>query len=182
MIKIEICYARILIIKFLIIITCLFFINSCSSFYLQNKKDAFFFNSIHLDFQRDNELYKLIEIKLREKEPNILIEKDPKKAVVTLKIIKNWKTSKEIFFNINGNPTMYEISLYYVFQLIDNKTGKNILLKPIISSSQKISYENLISQMNIDQLSSIYNFLQNEIIKSLILQISSQRTSLSFNN
>jgi LPS-assembly lipoprotein len=109
---------------------------------------------------------------IRATSPNTTIVEVPKDADAQLIQISNSRALREVSLNAQGRVEQYELTIVFVFRLVDNK-GNALLPDTTLVSTRELPYNDQLVQAKQSEIDRLFDIMQNSLVDRILRRITS---------
>lgn len=140
--------------------------------FVMHGQDPLPFDTFYTTVAQNSKFGADLRRQLRAISPQTKIVETPKDADARLIVISNNRSLREVSLNSAGRVEQYELTIIFVFRLVDSK-GNALLPDTTLVSTRELPYNDTIVQAKQGEIERLYNIMQNSLVDRIIRRVSS---------
>jgi LPS-assembly lipoprotein len=130
------------------------------------------FDSLYTTVAQNTRFGAQLRRAIRATSPNTRVVEVPKDAAAQLIQISNTRSLRQVSLNAQGQVEEYELSIVFVFRLIDSK-GNALLPDTTLISTHELPYNVQLVQAEQGQIDTVFETMQESLVDRIVRRIAS---------
>jgi LPS-assembly lipoprotein len=134
------------------------------------------FDSLYTSVAQNTRFGAQLRRAIRATSPNTRVVETPKDAAAQLLQISSTRSLRQVSLNAQGQVEEYELSIVFVFRLIDGK-GNALLPDTTLISTHELPYNVQLVQAEQGQIDTVFETMQESLVDRIVRRIASAEVS-----